>query len=596
MFVRITNIFKERKDLQKMEVPVNLLTPLCVLLEVADAQGVSYDKEDCEKEGFSSRLVEILNELGAKTVEYPGNDSLRTVARFVNRYASWNSQTLLPAYDFLKNSLTCATVPQRSFVTGLQTPEQPSALNARVLYKICLFHRLPVNDKTTLSQLAAVVALLRDAENSLRCNTVGVSPRKTPTLTHEALTTVYGSLNNIKKLQRTIDPETDAGAVALAAINFGLNISTVKDPIREYKELKLCGRKFTPVDKDFRRWYEKNPSHFDLFLTFDPLFPVNFYSDATLRYMLHREGYSDADSREGTLYEMLQVVHLSETFYLGELPNLKSCLTKISLTDVEEVPRGCLLCYGSLAAGSVLEPITLEELTDIFLQYLNYRNPFSDDSIFSRFAVNKLRQIVADDSFRVGESVNEDVQKSKKALKVAIEKVESVMRMHDDDTRALINTYQQGDENVKSSIVFLLTQVLHIGMFCRGWKGVGTFAVNVIPRDDAFAMVAVTESMVKYEQECEKLGKLAAKVNGLPLVSYRDKQYYYASDKEDGITIGERLKILKEGEDSVSRTGGENMNSCIRLSSNWLCSSAYKYLVALGVPAPFEISRLRYAQ
>jgi hypothetical protein len=56
----------------------------------------------------------------------------------------------------------------------------------------------------------------------------------------------------------------------------------------------------------------------------------------------------------------------------------------------------------------------------------------------------------------------------------------------------------------------------------------------------------------------------------------------------EGLTIGNRLHILKTGEDDE-----HGYSSCMRLTSNWFAGSAYRYLTIIGEEKPFEIKDLR---
>src|SRR5438093_207691 len=98
--------------------------------------------------------------------------------------------------------------------------------------------------------------------------------------------------------------------------------------------------------------------------------------------------------------------------------------------------------------------------------------------------------------------------------------------------------------------------------------------------------INVTNSIALFENSCKSLDKVGTLIINLPLVIYRDGAYQTSNEARNGYTIGERVNIVKKG----NSTG--NTASCIRLSSNWICSTAHKYIVSLGFPAPFDIFNL----
>ena len=73
---------------------------------------------------------------------------------------------------------------------------------------------------------------------------------------------------------------------------------------------------------------------------------------------------------------------------------------------------------------------------------------------------------------------------------------------------------------------------------------------------------------------------------GLPLLHYRG-EYIAASEHSMGLTITDRIRIVREGDSS------NNVNSCIRLTSNWFATTAHRYMQVVGMPQPFNIEHLR---
>jgi hypothetical protein len=175
----------------------------------------------------------------------------------------------------------------------------------------------------------------------------------------------------------------------------------------------------------------------------------------------------------------------------------------------------------------------------------------------------------------------------------AIINIEMTIRNNDEPTRQLISTYRNADPETKRTIQMTFRYLLHLGMFMRGWIGSGDYPVTsapVPPGREIELAVNVTNAIGSYESSCRSLGRIGTQINNLPLVIYKDKEYQVSNQINEGLTIQDRINIIKEGE----RT--RNVQSCIRLSSNWICSSAHKYIISLGLPEPFDVFNLRHIQ
>jgi len=98
--------------------------------------------------------------------------------------------------------------------------------------------------------------------------------------------------------------------------------------------------------------------------------------------------------------------------------------------------------------------------------------------------------------------------------------------------------------------------------------------------------IKVTSSIQRFETLCSNLNHIGILIRNLPLLRYQGV-FNPSRSERDGLTIDDRLRIVKEG----NNTG--NMASCIRMTSNWLAASAYRYWVLIGEPAPFTVEELR---
>lgn len=614
--------------------PIHNNTPLCVLLEIADAHGIKYEVKDSMKPGFTTFLLDSIARTEMPTIKNSDNtvEELQHIARFINKQHPWPQNKLIQAYNFLMQFIVdngtdpLSKIPE-NFMIGLQTPESPTAINACILYQVCTSHRLLTTNHTTLQQLGHAIKLLRmDTESVLRrtktfierdakhldlinilllANRDVTDPEenivvekihnyynnRTCNVSHEALSLIRRGLTDIRSLQSRIDPGTEQGAVGLAAINYSIDLSYVRSALREYKILKITGRDgYRPADPWMTYWYQRNISIFDLLLTFNPTYPIEFYTREQLAIMAENEAYTCTELANSDITELLHLSHVSPTFYEGAWPNLEITETPIDMDDVDDVLYGELLSYGCM--NGTMKPITIKELTEWFHQVNNFTTPFSNQDVFSNNAINKLKLILQRvPNYRREVTATEQTIMRRESLLQIVESIEGQLKYSDEPTKQLLKHHRNANINTKLAMITCVTELMHLGMYMRGWDGssMDTYPVKSAPAPTeglAKISMSVSQAIQRYESSIVSLGAIGKFINDLPLVRYKNGQYQTSTNVEDGFTIGKRLEIVKLGE------ANRNIASCIRLSSNWLCGSAYKYLTALGARQSFDIFHL----
>lgn len=613
--------------------PLYDYTPLCVLIEIADAHGIFYETTDLERNGFGKQLIQSINQIPVPEIdEYSLNKSgkvrdMKYIARFVNKYVKWPPSKLCSAYKFLsqfrstEDPMSLITNP---FVSGSQTPTMIQSINACVLYKICMQHQLHITYHTTINQMANAVQMLqtpsdsifrraktflerdakradlinilllssyeiKDPEPIMNTTEVNFTNYNKVVCSYEFLQRLHTSLYNIKVLQERMDPSTDSGAIALSAINYLIDISRAREPLTEYKLLKISGRTYyTPSDPWMAYWYERNPILFDLSVTYNPIFPIEYYQN--LDTLVRNQGFTDSDISRNTHHELLQISYVTETFYLGSMPNMKSKTTAIDLESIDDVPYGELLCYGAMEGP--FQPVTMNELINLFNANQNFTNPFTEDSVFTPTSLNKLKLITKSSNGPYHKSLSLSTIDIRNQLYDTIVDIESILKANDEPTRKFIFAYRTSSPDTKQVIIKTFTELLHLGMYMRGWLGppheFPILKAPLPPEKEAEISLQITKSIYEYERLCRSLGKIGLQLKSLPLVKYRDGNYQVSINSSDGFTIQDRINIVKQGDTST------NIASCIRLSSNWICTTAHKYLTAIGQPAPFDVFNLRH--
>lgn len=610
-------------------------TPLCVLLEIADAHGINYNKEDLNDIHFSHNILSTIYETKIVDIEYPINklDDWKYLARFINKSIPWSQNKLIAAYEyiqqFIDSDVDINQIPV-DFKFGLQTQTELYSLNACVLYKICRHYNIYLTYQTTIEQLFQSIKLLRSNINilinksrtfiekyathtdlvnflifmsnsdnnifpidkilSIEKHINDYSDQPNPITSYDILSKLHKQLNSVKKLQERASPSTVDGSVALAAINYSIDISKSQYPLEEYEALKSKNKiTYQPIDPWLNHWYKETPFLFDLTITFNPLFPPNYYSKNQLLELVKKEGYTTKEISSNNQYELLQLAYTSKNFYLGIIPNLKDKETSINLDQLINVPYGQLFSYGQ--RDILLKPITLEELIDLFTANENFTSSFGSDQVFSNTSINKLKYLL-----QSPHGPNPSIKLDSETFKLRKKLLDIIIKIqllsNDEPSNQLIITYKHADPTTKKLINKTFDELLNMSFFMRGMLKFGDkLPVEEAPvtfENEPTVALNVTKSISLYESYCRSLGKIGVMINSLPLLRYKDGEYQVSTSTNDGFTIGERINIVKKGKEHVS------VYSCIRMSSNWLASSAHKYIQILGNPSPFDIFKLRY--
>jgi len=325
-----------------------------------------------------------------------------------------------------------------------------------------------------------------------------------------------------------------------------------------------------------------NPSLIDLSLVFNPIFPQDYYNTEELVNMALYEGCDPTEVTSVNSYEMLQMSYLLENFYEGLYPEITNEETPIAFDEVNELDPGLVVCYG--VRRERLTAFNIEELVDHFTLVKTFAHPVDSHSTLPDNAIRKLKKIATDNEGGTGQSVS-----MKNRLLVAIEEVEFLSEANNSRARELYECYMRSDERVKESIELAMTGLLCISMYMRGWKGGDhPFPIREAPVDDQLSVdLAVTNGISEFGEICARLGEIGRNIMTLPLLKYQGGFNPIGND-DHGFTIEDRLNIVRMGDD----TG--NIQSCIRLTSNILAATAYRYITLLGMQPPFPINELRY--
>lgn len=598
-------------------------TPYCVLAEIADAHGVSYDPSGFRNPNYIRDLIHHIENTDIVLVGPPYElRHLQYIVRFVNNRCEWRRPILNDAFTFLQQyrGNYYALPTSQNFGFGLQTPLNTHNFNACVLYKLCRHYGIYVIRDTSIEQMATAIRLLLhpaatlrnlltersvQAEKSLLINmlirtpnfsdinisalTMDEGPHSNDSISYDILDTTQRHLREPGRAWKRIVPENNNEAVVLAAINYKMDLTSVASPIHEYQ--LLANSPYIPSDERLRIILQRNRNYIRLDVNFNPILPPSLYLEDDLRNLALNEGYLSNDFTHTTVYELLQLAYLSKTFYLGWHPNISNTETFFSCDELSELDENVVICYGCRDGN--LTALRYNELTMAFQTARNFANPLVRGGFFEPIAIRKLKILTS--HTRPGESLS--ASRERHQLYTVILDTEIFNDINNERARELRATFLAADASMQQRIQELITYLFEMAMYMRGWMGPRhEYPISSAPStaDQQYLIDQNTGmAMRRFEAGCNDLGSIGLSISRLPLLKYQSDgsrgggEFVASADISQGFTIMDRISIVREGDTS------RNTNSCIRLSSNWFAASAYRYMQVLGMVPPFRIENLR---
>jgi hypothetical protein len=592
--------------LEFLDEMLTIESPSCVIKEILYSHGIKFNEDYISYNPYRENLIQRLYEMETVTIQEPFDRSdYRKLITFINpnKKYQWNIETVMKAYHFLEK-FRYDRVDLKEldlyFSWGNQTPNNPEKLNATVLYKICHENKIKLFSHTTIDQMAISVKLLKsgpdeiyrmlaqanDHDNLQWCietfiigKPMSIVPRY-PEKEH---------INQQDLQPFTLDsnvqghryPRTRLEAIAWAGLIYKKDISDSKYPISEFMRLQKKPHAYVPVDKELKRCFTLNPNLLDLTKSFNPLFPRHFYSRDTLKYLLRVEGITP-ELQDIDYYETLQISQLFENFYFGIYPEVSNEETPISFDEVSSVDPNMIVCYG--VRREDMTAFHIEELIDHFNVVKTFAHPVKSHETLEPQAIYKLKALASLTQCHG----SEDSILLKQQLLDVIQEVEFFSQETLSKARELHHQYES-QPNLRSNVKDCLKSLLELAMYMRGWEGKPhPFPIQECPVFDQLSVdFRVTKAIANLEESCEQLGDIGSMILDLPLLKYQG-EFNPSNSQSQGYTVRDRLNIVKQGDSS------ESMSSCIRLSSNWLAATAYRYLTLIGEDPPFSIDCLRY--
>ena len=160
-------------------------------------------------------------------------------------------------------------------------------------------------------------------------------------------------------------PSTNAEAIAISAILYSKDLTYSSCPIIDF-----YSKKITKIYHDDRliTIHRKNKDLLDLRNTFNPIFPVSYYSRDTLERLYRNFGFTGSVPNID-MYLSLNLNYTIDNFYRGWQENLKRDTSAIMMEDLDD--RKDIICFGNYISGFI--PYIIDEL----IQLYSYKNNFS---------------------------------------------------------------------------------------------------------------------------------------------------------------------------------------------------------------------------
>ena len=387
-------------------------------------------------------------------------------------------------------------------------------------------------------------------------------------------------------------PINDDEAIVIAFVVWNTNLYPANSPLLEFYNISQQFnqtrsrdlRKLEFVDTKIKNLAQLNIDCLSNKVYFYRDFPKELYNHNILQNLARKNKIKIS---RGDIYDRLYFLSLLELFYYGKLPEAVENVTFIDRDEINEISNEKVLSYGVI--GEKVYYITLSELTRTFQNNKNFGNPFVPNEILSKRAIKSLKGICKEIQESSNSFSNETIEESR-ALIRSMDFVSVISTEKYQDVSNFLRTYRAFDSTTKEIILKCLIILLETGMYMRTWRGPGEeYPLNECPIDDQDRIdVNVLTSIGSFNEQCDQLEE-QLNMKSLPLFKFSkvNNEFEISTDTFNGLNIGERLEILLRGENE------HRMSSCMRMTSNWIVSTAYYYLNSIGKQPDFNITDLK---
>lgn len=576
---------------------INADTPIVVIKEIIESHGLIYDQNYSER-----RINYLLNEIKAHPITINKLYQLpdyRLLARFINpnRKLRWSKSTLEAAHEFLCSTDHSLSKDFINGYIGLQTPTHVKSYNSCLLYRFCRDNGITLNSNSTLEQMALALILLSCSKGQLISylshvitdnNNDGIIPTIISSIYNRTndssiltqimnpnrkyiprsrnLKDAYDNLTGNNSIDRdNYIPKDDDEAAILIAHKYQIDISN-DDPLRIYYGI---------TSDDFNHSSDDLDKYNKLSQEYNYLLPQELYNNNDLIAMARREGFNDEEININGPANLLQSSLIINNFY-EKVDVIRNQRTLISLDQVSAIDKQELVYYG-IKDQSMLA-LSLGELDGLFKSQQNFNNPLPGYSKpFDRRSIIKLKLIC---QMRNTEISNRLIE--------TIIGVETTLMNNIKEYNEFHKLYLEQNDTIKECIQETVKILFDLGMYMRGWMGPNHPYPLIHPQitDQDIIDQRVCIHISSFYEKCNNLKDIGDQILCLPLSRYNQGTFTKAIDKEAGITIGERLKVIRGN-------NTDNINSCIKLASNWFIPTSYLVGKSVDVDFPININEIK---
>jgi len=564
-------------DRRKITGPIDQNFPFPVVLRIAACHGIKYSDRLFYDDKYLQVIIDEIKKLETTTLDHSFDEldttQLSNVARFVNpEIPCWKKKPLREALSLLTNPAKLDKVISAGRLSfGHPDNRHPLRLDETLVFKLIRRFKLPHHRANTFVEMISTLSIYLMPVKYL-LNMV-VKPRaKAIKEWFDRKEYPQPAIDQVVKDQILLAPRNNSEAIYAGIIKYQIDLSLLPDPLTSYY---LLPRIKVPDQRVKRR--TNHGTYFNAGL------PISLYRRDQLEKFCRQEGI-DLGSPTN-MYQRLQERYLLNNFHSGWQPEVSGDESFYQWEDLTEQAPEKIISWGVLShnyrelEGNEMKALLLSELSAMFRVNYSFNNDL-DKSVFSKEAIYKLKNICRGliNTYRTCHDAQELLN-----LIIAIEMKEATSNQQVKQWHRKVVSMKKTKEVITS-----LKLLFEAGMYMRSWDGHSEYPVrSKVPDRSELVDRRVNDSVSRLIELVKKLPRVIT-ILDLPLYLQKNGSLQRSTKKTEGLTIGGRLKIIMKGDSS------ETIDSCIRISSNWIVSTAEYYLRIMGHPSGINLSNLEY--
>ena len=627
-------------DLRKITGEITNKTPKCVIEMIAKYSNIVYDEKYLVLEKY---LVQINNKLDE--VSFPDSNDITKIDLFISSIkCNWDNEKRNIALKHLRsfymdNPINNDNIPI-NFNYGNKTNEDPLKFNACILYRITKYYNIETKITTTIDVMAKSISFLLNGNiKNLKDDLIKTIKKLTATqiieLYNSGLIVTSTSplieaspcsfnneiincprieyndenykecqeyLFNISNLICRINPINHLEAICLTGIRYGIDISESINPIKQFyyiSKFSFEGKthiNYTPKDDEiFSKKYITNPIYYNIKKHWCEKL-TNIYDNPSLNKFIIQEGYSSTRLEYFKFpSNLLKEIRNKQNIYFGFNPYCKERKTLILNDNIETIDPNILLTIGIYNKPETLYYITLNELSDWFLDRKVFLNPVNL-TIIEYEPLNKLK-------IRLNELLSQpktfNIKIYQRCLDVIIE-LEEIAKSLSENAKEMSNYVRNINDDEKENIKGFWNLVIESGLYMRGWKINGdkhplkSEDTNIEHSKQGEVEINTTIAISNIFERFKTLPDiLKGYIQKLPIIKFNTNNKFISFFGE---MINKKIysdydhKLLNVIE-NIKNTSNET--SCLRTNSNWILISGIYYSEICGFKNNISIQDIR---